>query len=652
MPVPDKMMQLLDPDNDKHVEYVRLIDNIEINYRKRSQDTWGTIMDYWDLYLAEQEDPRDSLDENWRSKIFVPIPSSNTITKSSELVNIMTQADPIFQVAASTDDNRKLGAQKPIERLLDWSLRQNNIRRLLFKAFTSRAVQGTAFLKLTFRNETQDTMHYVQQGDMERFQAAVEMAVQAGSVPPPSPTEQPEEFEEWRTLSNLTGTKGYIPMYPEDGVKSIRTFHGPVLNQVPMWDIRLDPTIENIDDQDFVMHRYVRRKSDVLAKSDDDMGSVKPYYRPAVEKGLGNATGEMVLEWEKQLTETLGVDSPDVSDPSWEDYVEVLEVWSPRELYKFAVILNRTAVINKNPFEFPTMDGRPNIYGIRNLPIQGHFYGISDFKQPFELFKELNQFRRLRMDGATLTVMPAFKKQAGLNLPQNMRAIRPGGFITLPNMNGIEPLFNHTLPSEAYKEPAEIKTEIDDATGISGYTKGKEATINRVTGTEVQGRAGQTQMRFKVDMGIIEDDLAQLPNAILGLWHQLGDETVRIGISGADPVEEISKTDIAEFLDTAFIFRGPTRAQDPDMVVQQIIQAQAQFQDVLAPVERRAAYKLILDTLDIRGASKMVTPEGDAQFGAAAQAQQGAATAQAGAEQTQAQAANQPSPAPPPQQGG
>ncbi len=67
MPVSEKMMALLDPDHPEHREYVRLVDEVEMNYVKRSQNTWSTIMDYWDLYLAEQDDPRDSVDENWKS---------------------------------------------------------------------------------------------------------------------------------------------------------------------------------------------------------------------------------------------------------------------------------------------------------------------------------------------------------------------------------------------------------------------------------------------------------------------------------------------------------------------------------------------------------------------------------------------------------
>jgi hypothetical protein len=652
MPIDNKMMALLDPDNDKHKEYVRLVEEVEENYLKRSQQVWSNMMDYWDLYLAEQDDPRDSIDEQWRSKIFVPLPSSNTITKASELVNIMANADPIWQVFPSTDDTRKLQAARPIEKLLDWSLRMNNIRRLFFKVFTSRSVQGTAFMKLTFKTIKHEIMHYPRSGDEEKFQNAVQQAVQMGAVPPPNPVDQEEEFEEWRKLANTAGIYGRVPEYPKLGPKMITQYQGPVLEQVAPWDIRIDPTIEDLDRQEFIIHRYIRTKKWVQDRMDDDMTSAKPYYAPAVAKSIDAANGEMILEWQKTLSETLNVDTPDLADPTYENYVEIMEVWSPNQTFKFAVILNRQAVINKNPFEFPTTDGRPNIFAVRNLPIQGHFYGLSDYKQPFELFKELNQFRRLRMDGATLTVMPAFVKQAGLSLPQNMRGIRPGGFITLPNLNGIKPLFDHQLPSEAYREPAEIKSEIEDATGVSGYTKGKEATINPVTGVEVKGRAGQTQMRFKVDTGVIEDDLSKLPNSILSMWHQLGDETVRLQVAGSDPILEVSKSDIAQYLQTNFQFRGPTKAKDPDMLVQQILMATQQYADVMDPIERRNAYKLVLETLDIPGASKLVTPEADQRFQAQGMAQQGAQTAEAGAAATQAGAQNEPSPNAPPPQGG
>jgi len=93
-----KQKKLLDPTDDTHKEYLRHMDEVERLYLRRTEQIWSNMMDYWDLYLAQQDDPRDPVDEQWRSKIFVPLPSSNTITKASQLTSLITDADPMWQV--------------------------------------------------------------------------------------------------------------------------------------------------------------------------------------------------------------------------------------------------------------------------------------------------------------------------------------------------------------------------------------------------------------------------------------------------------------------------------------------------------------------------------------------------------------------------
>lgn len=634
--------KLLDPAEPEHVEYVRKMDELEGLWLRRSEQVWSNMMDYWDLYLAEQDDPRDPIDEGWRSKIFVPLPSSNTITKASQITQLITGADPIWQVRPYRDDETLLQQVKPIERLLDYSMRLNKPRRLFYNLMTSRSVQGTTFLKLTFQTRSHEIYNIPTDKEFDKFKEAIEMAVQAGAVPPPDWQLEAEGFDDWRKDVNTSKMYGKIPEAPREGPKKIVTYRGPVLKQLTPWAVRIDPTVESMDEQPVIMHRVVRPLQWVLDRADNDMAGPKPYILKNVEQAQGGSEGDLVTQYEKHLSEVLGVESPDVSDPRWSNYVELLEVWSPDEKYKFAVIMNRKAVINKNPFEFPTTDGRPNIYAIRNLPVEGHFYGLSDYQQPFELFRELNQFRRLRMDGATMNTLPVFAKQAGITLPQNLRSIRPGGIVTLQNVNAIKKLFDVTLPGEAYREPGEIKEEIADATGIYGQTKGKEATVGRVTGTEFQGRNSQVQMRFSVDTGIVEDDLQWLPNGILSLWYQMVDSPVRLRISGGDPFLEVGREEIQEYLTEQFVFRGSTRAENPDMLVQQLTNIVPRFQDILTPPERRKAMGLMLEALDIKGVSSIVGPEAQAQAEAMFQQQQQAAAAQAQTQNVQAQAANQP----------
>ena len=633
--------KLLKADEPEHIEYVRKMDEIESLYLRRSEGVWSDMMDYWDLYLAEQDDPRDPVDEQWRSKIFVPLPSSGTITKASQMTQILTGADPIWQVRGSRDDETILKQTKPVERLLDYSMRLNSPRKLFYKLMTSRSVQGTTFCKLTFQQKSHEIYHIPTDSDFEKFAEAVKNSVAGGAPVPPDWQMEAAEFDKWRNDVNLTKMYGKIPSPPREGPKEIVTYRGPVIQQLPAWAVRIDPTIEDMANQPVIMHRVLRPLEWVLSRADNKMDSPKPFLLANVEAAKAASTGDLVTQYEQHLNEVLHIESSDVSDPKYSNYVELLEVWSPDEKFKFAVIMNRQAVINKNPFEFPTTDGRPNIYAIRNLPVEGHFYGLSDYKQPFELFRELNQFRRLRMDGATMNVLPVFAKQAGITLPQNLRSVRPGGIVTLQNVNAIKKLFDTNMPSEAYREPQEIKDEISDATGIYGQTKGKEATVGRVTGTEFQGRNAQVQMRFSVDCGIVEDDLQWLPNGILSLWHQMADGPVRVRISGGDPMIEMGKEEIQDFLNESFVFRGPTRAEDPNMLVQQMTNIIPRFQDILTPPERRKAMGVMLEALDIKGMSSIIGEEAQAQAQAMAAQQAQAAAAQAQTQTTQAQAANQ-----------
>lgn len=636
----DSMKALLDPTHPEHVEYVRLMDEVERLYLRRSETVYDNVMSYWDLYLAQQDDPRDPVDEQWRSKIFVPLPSSNTITKASQITDILTKSDPMWQVRTNRDDAKILDKTKPIERLLDYSIRLNAPRRLFFKTMTSRSVQGTTFLKLTFQKKTHQVYKFPTDDDFQRFKDAIVQAVQAGAPQPPDWQTEVEDFDKWRNDVNISNLYGRIPSPPREGPTDIKTYVGPVIQQVPMWSVRIDPSIDTMEDQPVVMHRVLRPLSWVLQRADDQDGG-KPFRLAAVKAAQQGTTDNLVTQYEQHLNEVLGIESSDISDPKWSEYVELLEIWSPDEKFKFAVVMNRSAIINKNPFEAPTYDGRTNIFGIRNLPIEGQFFGLSDYQQPYELFRELNQFRRLRMDGSTLSTLPVFAKQAGITLPQNLRSVRPGGIVTLQNVNAIKPLYDVNMPNEAFREPQEIKEEIADATGISGATKGKEATVGRVTGVEFSGRSGQVQMRFKIDTGIVEDDLRTLPNSIVGLWKQHGDSPLRIAVAGSDPLLEISNEELDEALTQQFVFRGPTQHEDPNLIVQQLGQIIPQFQDILQPEERRKALGMMLESLDIAGVASIITPQGQ-QAATAATAQGQAVAGQEGqAALTQATAANQ-----------
>jgi hypothetical protein len=118
-----------------------------------------------------------------------------------------------------------------------------------------------------------------------------------------------------------------------------------------------------MDSQPFIMHRTLRSLDWVKARADNDPQSSMPFILKNVEEAQHGSEGDLVTQYERHLSEILGVESPDVSDPKWSSYVELLEVWSPDEKYKFAVLMNRKTIINKNRLS-SNLDGRSNIFAI------------------------------------------------------------------------------------------------------------------------------------------------------------------------------------------------------------------------------------------------------------------------------------------------
>jgi hypothetical protein len=167
------------------------------------------------------------------------------------------------------------------------------------------------------------------------------------------------------------------------------------------------------------------------------------------------------------------------------------------------------------------------------------------------------------------------------------------------------------MPAEAWREPQEIKMEVEDAMGIYTSTKGAPAQIGRVTGTEFQGRANQAQLRIKLDAMFTEEELNPSIRKIVALWAQMGDEYLRVRVGGQpDPLIEIAREELLEAMNVDWRFRGATKAINKEMQVQQLLMFVDKFGAALKPAEIRYLGKLVLDTLDVRGGTSIISEQG------------------------------------------
>lgn len=610
---PRKIPKELDVKNQAHLDYVQKIIDSDNVFKESSMTVWKRTVDWWDLFLARQPDTRDPVDELWRSDAFVPLPFSTTRTKAAQMTELIgNTGDTVWQVEATRETGRWYQQARQIELELDYVHRMNRWRKFLLKFATGRSVQGTAYLKIVNTRRSHIVDLRATEEDYSDFESAIQQAMTMGAPQPPDPVADPEQFEKWRKLVNKTERFPQIPTYPEDGEKEIVEYEGPVFQYIPMWAVRLDPTVDELENQSVIIHRMVKPMQYVLDRSDDDPNSDKPFYLKNVKAAGDNWDGSVLLKEEQALAEATGLNPLKENHPMYRKSVKLWEVWSPDDPFKYSVILNERYVINKRPLEFPLLTRSPNILAARNVVVPGNWYGLSDYQECEKLFKELNTFRRLRMDGATLTTLPAFVKASGFSFTEAMKKIRPGMIITANTASSIQSLIRHTLPPEAYREPQEMKLEIEEATEVTAPSKGASATVGRVTGVEFQGRAASTSLKFKIDAGFIEDELASMPPVILSFLVQMGNgKRLRHEIGGdPDALVDMPRSQLIQAIGMRFRLRGATKHLNPDLQVQQLTTLLKQFDPVLTATEKRFAMQTALELLELRGTSKILSDQG------------------------------------------
>lgn len=635
-------------------------------YRDQRLDIVRESLEMWDLYLTKQREHRLK-GEEWRANLGLPDAFANVEAKVANLVSIMLSADPVVQPEGVHDQFRE-DAQS-VEKLLDYAYRKNQFAKWLVKLVRQRSVVGTAFFKLTWGRQ-QHTFTFSRSPEASaRFQKVLDdILMHAPGVPPPPghivpqpgmtpdglpiPPEppppytgwmtDPEGFEKWRKMVNLAGA-AKVPAPPLDGPTQVVQYQGPKLHLLPLTSVYLDPLNDDISTQNFIVYRSVKPQSWI-----EEQVALGRYDAAAVDYARTGWDGMVREQEEDDLAAKMGIvsDSASSADPYYRKADEFLEFWQPGSDMPYALVMNQKAVINLRPEEMPFLHGECAIGAARSTLVPGHFYGLSDLKPARDLFWEKRKLRNMRVDAVTLNVLPAFTKLREVGLPEMMHKVRPGALIPVSRPDAIQSLIRDPLPGEAYQEPRELDADIADSMGIYASTKGAPAQIGRVTGTEFQGRENRAQIRFKLDSIFLEEDLHPINRQMIALFAQFGDDPLRVRIGGQpDPFLTVDRAQLVEALEMQWRFRGPNKAINRDMQVQQLLMWSKSFGAVLTPKEMRLAARLILDLEDIRGASELVSDEGtqakQAEYEAMQQAQaaqQQAAGGQAAAGQEQAPA--------------
>lgn len=596
-----------------HKKYVDRIVERHDFFIKQSSEVWVSSVEDMRLYLSQRDDPREEEDA-WRANVFVPKPWEVSNTKTATVVDILLAPDPPIQPEAVGDED--YDTARHTERLLDYTLRKNRWRKKLAGLIQMASIQGTAFFKLLWADKSIPVTVYKDQAALEEFQKGLAdafqvLGVSAGQVP--DHVLDPAGFMAWRETVNASG-RAKVPELPQGGKREIVRYRGPWIEHITsLYDLRLDPLVDEIEDQPLVIHRMVKSHDWLRGKA--GKGKEGIYDPEALEECLRAGYDTKLTQQEQEINSFLGIPSGPDTDPEMQgNAAEVLECWSPASEIKYTVLVNRAGAVNKDPLQLPFQHGETAVHALRNVFLPGRMFGISDLRPPRALFEELNSLRNLRIDRTTLETLPAFGKLVEMGLPEQRRRLVPGALIPQARPDSLQQLIKYS-PTNAFQDLDLIENNIDSSAATWGNVAGAPAEVNRVSATESQGRTQQALTRHKLMAVMAEEDLQSSVDQMLWLWYQKGDPETRMRIGGGpDPFITLNRSYLLESLEMDFRFRGATRVLDRPRLVQQLQQFLKDNGAVLIPPEYRAVMKQILEVSGVKGIARMISRLGDQFF--------------------------------------
>jgi hypothetical protein len=277
------------------------------------------------------------------------------------------------------------------------------------------------------------------------------------------------QLEQVEQIAKARGTEIDLPTPKLHNVKIKRVNrNGKIkIENVPPEEFLIERTAKSIDDANFVAHRTVKTRSELI-----EMG----YDREIVEQLPAT---QIVLYNNERLTRFKDVDeypydqTPDKSTESVESAYEMLD----------------NEPVDHIPF-----------CSLTPIPMPHRFYGrsVSELVQDVQLVK--STVMRQLLDNMYLTNNNRVAIMDGMVNLDDLLTSRPGGVVRTkqPPNQVMMPMQSQTISQQAFPLLEYLDTVRETRTGITRYTQGLDADALNKTATGVNTLMNQTQMRLEL----------------------------------------------------------------------------------------------------------------------------------------------------------
>ena len=416
------------------------------------------------------------------------------------LLRVFTASDNVVRCDPVTAEDVPL-AEQASAYLNHVFYKENNGFQLLYNFFKDALIEKNGFLKIyfdeseTIEHETYKNLTKAEKDALEDTKDEIEIVEEEVSEDE-SAKEQYEKLIAQYESQGADVSQVQKPDFSLFSCKIKRTKKtGKVkIESVPPEEFLISRNAKTIDDADFVSHKVLMSRSDLVAMGydEEDVNSI-----PKSDEDIYNT---------EEIVRSRNIDEYNLDNPTDKSTEKVL-VYESYIRYDFDEdgVAELRKIISAGESGYMVLENMPcdNIpfVTITPIPMPHRFYGrsISELVEDIQLMK--STVMRQLLDNMYLTNNNRVAIMDGMVNMDDLLTTRPGGVVRTkqPPNQVMQPLQAQPISNQAFPMLNYLDTVREARTGITKSAQGLDAdTLNSKTATGVNTLMTQTQMRSEL----------------------------------------------------------------------------------------------------------------------------------------------------------
>lgn len=311
--------------------------------------------------------------------------------------------------------------------------------------------------------------------------------------------------------------------------QEITTYDDPCLENVDPYNFFVDPNATEVQDANWVLHRYTKSIDELEELGFDNLDDLKANIAAGKKTPSTEDNRRHEASFGRYYTEDDTVDQ-----------VTCVEMWDEDG---YTVVAINAGIELKPTSDNPFWHARIPFIKLNDSLIPHEFYGKGEIEPVIRLQYALDTLQNQIIDYKTQILNPMWKVKGTID--ETELVYRPNGVIHMDQFGEADAHQPVDITATGTQEKESLKQDIQQALGIYDFSKGGEqAGNNTATGIGLVQEAANARFNHKIQL--LEEAVKDLGFFVMALYQQFITDDKEIAVTGPDGKKQNKKLKPAE----------------------------------------------------------------------------------------------------------